>query len=74
MQKHNIATERAIQRAKSADLRRQGGWTLVEVGAVIAIVIILAIVGFPSVKDSSSKAACLQPPASCSGSCPRPGS
>lgn len=50
MHKQNIATQRAIQRAKSADLRRQGGWTLVEVGAVIAIVIILAIVGFPSVK------------------------
>lgn len=50
MHKHNIATQRAIQRAKSADLRRQGGWTLAEVGAVIAIVIILAIVGFPSVK------------------------
>lgn len=50
MQKHNIATQRAVQRAKSADLRRQGGWTLVEVGAVIALVIILSIVGFPSVK------------------------
>jgi len=50
MQKHNIATQRAIQRAKSADLRRQGGWTLAEVGVVITIVIILAIVGFPSVK------------------------
>lgn len=50
MQQHNIATRRAIQRAKSADLRRQGGWTLAEVGVVITIVIILAIVGFPSVK------------------------
>jgi len=50
MQQHNIATQRAIQRAKSADLRRQGGWTLAEVGVVITIVIILAIVGFPSVK------------------------
>lgn len=46
MQKHNIAT----QRATSADLRRQGGWTLAEVSVVITIVIILAIVGFPSVK------------------------
>ncbi|WP_286895888.1 type 4 pilus major pilin [Achromobacter sp. UBA2119] len=50
MQQHNIATQRAIQRAKSADLRHQGGWTLAEVGVVITIVIILAIVGFPSVK------------------------
>lgn len=50
MQQHNIAIQRAIQRAKSADLRRQGGWTLAEVGVVITIVIILAIVGFPSVK------------------------
>ncbi|WP_191578526.1 type 4 pilus major pilin [Achromobacter insolitus] len=50
MQKHNIASQRAIQHAKSADLRRQGGWTLAEVGVVITIVIILAIVGFPSVK------------------------
>lgn len=50
MQQHNIATQRAIQRAKYADLRRQGGWTLAEVGVVITIVIILAIVGFPSVK------------------------
>ncbi|OMG80965.1 hypothetical protein BIZ92_12700 [Achromobacter xylosoxidans] len=39
-----------MQRAISADLRRQGGWTLAEVGVVITIVIILAIVGFPSVK------------------------
>lgn len=50
MQQPNITNRRAIQRAASTNLRRQGGWTLVEVGAVIVIVIFLVVVNYPSIK------------------------
>lgn len=50
MQQQNTANRRAIQRTASNNLRRQGGWTLIEVGAVIAIVIFLVVVNYPSIK------------------------
>lgn len=51
MQQHNIAKQRAIQRARSSNPRHQGGWTLENVGLAIAIIVILAIASFPSVKS-----------------------
>lgn len=50
MQQPNTANSRAIQRAAANNLRRQGGWTLVEIGAVIAIVIFLVVVNYPAIK------------------------
>ncbi|MBO1014958.1 prepilin-type cleavage/methylation domain-containing protein [Achromobacter sp. SD115] len=50
MQQLNTANRRAIQRAASNNLRRQGGWSLIEIGAVIAIVIFLVVVNYPSIK------------------------
>ncbi|KNE28630.1 MULTISPECIES: hypothetical protein [Achromobacter] len=50
MQQPNTANRRAIQRAASNNLRRQGGWSLIEIGAVIAIVIFLVVVNYPSIK------------------------
>ncbi|MFF7060562.1 Tfp pilus assembly protein FimT/FimU [Achromobacter spanius] len=50
MQQLNTANRRAIQRAASNTLRRQGGWSLIEIGAVIAIVIFLVVVNYPSIK------------------------
>lgn len=50
MQQPNTANRRAIQRAAANNLRRQGGWSLIEIGAVIAIVIFLVVVNYPSIK------------------------
>lgn len=50
MQQPNPANRRAVQRVSSNNMRRQGGWNLVEIGAVIAIVIFLVVVNYPSIK------------------------
>lgn len=50
MQNQKVASRRAIQRALSASPRRQGGWTLAEIGVAIMIVIFLVIVSYPSGK------------------------
>ncbi|MCZ8411280.1 type 4 pilus major pilin [Achromobacter dolens] len=50
MQQPNLEKRDAMQRALSKNLHRQGGWTLAEIGAAIAIIIFLVAIGYPSVK------------------------